>query len=76
MPIPRAIRERRARFLSRQMEAGGFTRASLAQEMGLDHSYISRLVSGHRTPSLEVAVVLAQKFHLPLAELAEVLVGR
>lgn len=73
--IPKWVRERRSTYLRRHMEKCGFTRGSLADLMGVDQSYISRIVSGVRTPSLEVSVALSERLGVPLAELATALVG-
>lgn len=63
----------RGEYLRGAMERGGFTRASLAAKLGVDQSYVSRIVSGGRTPSLEVAVAMAGYLGVPLVELAHVL---
>lgn len=72
----RRVRKVRATYMGGVMAARGYTRASLAFHLNLDQSYISRIISGDRTPSLEVAVGLAAHIGVPLAELADAMLGR
>lgn len=66
-------RHRRTWMLARMDEAG-LTTAALADKLHLDTTYVSRIVNGHRTPSLEVTVALAIALGVDLDQLADVLV--
>lgn len=72
-PLARGSNARR-RFLIAAMEDAGYTMGTLAARLKLDTTYISRVVNGHRTPSLEVAAALAAVLNIPIGELVEVLV--
>lgn len=42
----------------------------LSEHLGVDHSYISRIVNGQRLPSRDVATKLAEVMEVPLADMA------
>lgn len=63
------------KYLEDIMKAKGWNIAQFAAMCGLHHSYLSRIISGHRTPSLHTAMVLSVALERPLAEVANVLVG-
>jgi transcriptional regulator with XRE-family HTH domain len=46
--------------LDRQLKASGLSRRQLARRSGVDHSTISRLARGQRTPTLDTATKLAR----------------
>jgi transcriptional regulator with XRE-family HTH domain len=46
--------------LDRQLKASGLSRRQLAPRAGVDHSTISRLARGQRTPTLDTATKLAR----------------
>jgi transcriptional regulator with XRE-family HTH domain len=48
--------------LERELAASGLSRRQLAHKSGVDHSTISRLARGQRTPSLDTAAKLARVF--------------
>ncbi len=52
-------------WLQVQLRARKLTQRQLAQKSGVDHSTISRLVSGDRMPSLRTATRLAQGLGIP-----------
>lgn len=68
-------RRARTKWLTQAMEHAGHTMTTLAAASGTDLSYISRIISAHRTPSLNVTVLLARALGVPLQELADVLIG-
>ena len=47
-------------WLRAQLKAKKMSQRQLAQQSGVDHSTISRLIRGHRTPSLGTATKLAR----------------
>jgi transcriptional regulator with XRE-family HTH domain len=49
-----------SQWLRAQLKARKLTQRQLAQKSGIDHSTISRLVRGDRTPSLRTANLLAR----------------
>jgi plasmid maintenance system antidote protein VapI len=51
-------------------------RSHLAREMGVDRSYISRVLTGHRGMSLDLALKLGRKFRVSVEDLAEYLNSR
>jgi transcriptional regulator with XRE-family HTH domain len=71
--LARGYRARRS-FLLAKMDEAGLTTAALADKLALDTTYVSRIVNGHRTPSLEVAMALAVVLGVKLDDLAEILV--
>jgi transcriptional regulator with XRE-family HTH domain len=52
-------------WLRLQLRARKLTQRQLAQKSGVDHSTISRLMRGNRTPSLRTATLLARGLGLP-----------
>ena len=54
-----------AQWLRLQLRAMKLTQRQLAQKSGVDHSTISRLLRGDRTPSLRTATLLARGLGLP-----------
>lgn len=52
-------------WLQVQLRARKLTQRQLAQKSGVDHSTISRLMSGNRVPSLRTATRLAQGLGMP-----------
>lgn len=48
--------------IRRRREARGWSQADLARAVGLDHSAVSRLESGDRTPRLETLAAIAAAF--------------
>jgi transcriptional regulator with XRE-family HTH domain len=52
-------------WLRLQLRAGKLTQRQLAQKSGVDHSTISRLMRGGRTPSLRTATLLARGLGFP-----------
>jgi transcriptional regulator with XRE-family HTH domain len=52
-------------WLRLQLRARKLTQRQLAQKSGVDHSTISRLMRGNRTPSLRIATLLARGLGLP-----------
>lgn len=63
---------RRARFVM-YMEQAGHTMTSLAQATGIDRSYISRIISGTRTPALDTTIRLSRALRVGLEEVARTL---
>lgn len=63
---------RRARFVM-YMERAGHTMTSLAHETGIDRSYISRIISGTRTPALDTTIRLSRALRVGLDDLARTL---
>jgi transcriptional regulator with XRE-family HTH domain len=53
------------RWLRLQLRARKLTQRQLAQKSGVDHSTISRLMRGDRTPSLRTATLLARGLGFP-----------
>lgn len=53
-------RKARTVALTRAMEEVGHTITTLSRATGVDRSYISRILSGHRTPSLDATYRLAR----------------
>jgi transcriptional regulator with XRE-family HTH domain len=62
-----AMSDRRAfhQWLRLQLRARKMTQRQLAQKSGVDHSTVSRLMRGDRTPSLRTATLLARGLGLP-----------
>ena len=52
-------------WLQSQLKATQLSQRQLAQKSGVDHSTISRLIQGGRTPSLRTAVSLARGLGMP-----------
>jgi transcriptional regulator with XRE-family HTH domain len=61
-----------ARWLSVQLTVTGISRRQLAAQSGVDHSSISRILRGDRTPSLETATKLARVLPDSDGELARI----
>ncbi len=55
--------------LKRLRTQRGVTLTSLAAATGISKSTLSRLETGHRRPSLELLLPLAQAYHVPLDDL-------
>ena len=53
--------------LKRIREAGRVSQSKLAERAGFDHSYVSRLESGARTPTREAVIQLAEALGLDMA---------
>lgn len=43
----------------------------LAKHLGINHGYMSRIMSGERTPSVAYALLIANALHLSLDEFVE-----
>jgi len=56
------IAERFGRRLQEAREAEGISQARLAESLDLDHSYISRLESGGRMPSVGLLLALRRRY--------------
>ncbi|HEU5422616.1 MAG TPA: helix-turn-helix transcriptional regulator [Nitrolancea sp.] len=57
-----------AELLKRYREQVRMSQSRLAECSGFDHSYVSRLESGHRTPTRDAVVKFAQALGLPEPE--------
>lgn len=55
--------------IRRQRVLAGMTQEALAKKLGVRRETIVHLENGHYTPSLEVAMLLAKEFALPMEEL-------
>lgn len=64
------MRRQRESDIRRLLSDRGLNLTMVAARMALSHSYISRIVSGTRTPSLQVAIDMAAVLRIPLAEMA------
>jgi transcriptional regulator with XRE-family HTH domain len=56
-------------WLRRQLRARRMSQRQLAYLSGVDHSTISRLVAGDRTPSLDTAAKLARALRVPVEDI-------
>lgn len=74
---PDRIARRKAKrvYFETFMQTRGINLTQFAARVACSHSYISRIVSGDRTPSLDTTVHLAKFMEVPLQQLADVLVG-
>jgi transcriptional regulator with XRE-family HTH domain len=57
-----------AQLLKQYRETARMSQSRLAESSGFDHSYVSRLESGHRTPTREAVVKFADAIGLPSPE--------
>lgn len=71
-------RERRRQlrvYLMLKIAERGWTITHMAQTCEINLSYLSRIINGYRTPSLETTMRIARAFGVPLEELANMVVG-
>ena len=66
------VAERFGRRLQEAREREGISQSRLAEELDLDHSYISRLESGARMPSLGLLLALKRRYGWSVDDLLEV----
>ena len=59
------------RRLQERREAEGMSQARLAEALDLDHSYISRIESGGRMPSLALLLELKRRYGWSIDEIVE-----
>lgn len=52
------------------LEASGLTQAEFAEQVGVTQAQISRIANGERTPSLALAIRIAEAASVPVASLA------
>lgn len=57
------------RTLGEFLEATGTTQVDFADRVGILQSTVSRIVNGARTPSLELAIRIAEEANIPLESL-------
>ncbi|HET7035336.1 MAG TPA: helix-turn-helix transcriptional regulator [Thermomicrobiaceae bacterium] len=57
-----------AELLKQYREQVRMSQSRLAESSGFDHSYVSRLESGHRTPTREAVIKFAAAMELPEPE--------
>lgn len=55
-----------ARLFKLALEKRGHSQADAARELGLDSGYMSRLVSGERSPSLKLSDRIFQAYGVPV----------
>lgn len=74
---PESVRRRRAKqkAFREAMERTGTNLTQLAKVIGVDHSYMSRIAGGHRTPSLSTSRMLAEALDMTIDDLAVLLLG-
>lgn len=48
---------------------GGYTQRSLAKKMNISQSYISKIESGNKTPTVDMLIKFAEAFNIPICEL-------
>ena len=63
------VAERFGRRLQEAREREGISQARLAEQLDLDHSYISRLETGGRMPSLGLLLALRRRYGWSIDEL-------
>ena len=63
------VAERFGRRLQQAREHEGISQSRLAEELDLDHSYISRLESGARMPSVALLLALKRRYGWSVDEL-------
>lgn len=57
------------RNLQTYFDAGAETQAAFASRVGLSRSFVSRVVSGERVPSLPIALRIAKAANVPVESL-------
>lgn len=62
-----ALAEKIGKIIRTQRELIGLTQAQLAEEVGLEDETISRMENGHRLPTIEKLIELAEVLKLPVA---------
>lgn len=63
------VADRFGRRLQEAREAEGISQSRMAEALELDHSYISRLESGARMPSLALLLALRRRYGWSIDEL-------
>ncbi len=53
------------------LNKSGTTQRALAQRLGIEASHVSKILSGHRRPSLPLAAKIAQETNIPIESLLQ-----
>jgi transcriptional regulator with XRE-family HTH domain len=61
-----------AKRLQSLIEKRGITQRVMAEELGMSEAHLSQILSGQRTPSLEMAANIERKLRIPMRDFAEV----
>jgi transcriptional regulator with XRE-family HTH domain len=61
-----------AKRLQALIEKRAITQRVMAEELGMSEAHLSQILSGQRTPSLEMAAHIERKLRIPMRDFAEV----
>lgn len=64
--------KRKPSTLREYLDANGITQAQFARRVGTTQAHVSRVLSGGRVPSLEMAIRIAREAGIPVESLIEV----
>ena len=67
------LADRIGRLVREGREREGLSQAKLAEQLGVDHSYVNRIEGGERTPGTELLITLARRYGWTLEDVTGVL---